>query len=274
MRAARRVAISIYVWLTVSLLIIAWFFFLLLVRLSDRDPVRYRTGFAFRKLGVLMTRINPFWRIELGGVRIENPRRPYVVVSNHQSMADIPVLSHVPWEMKWVAKEELFRIPVVGWMLRLAGDIRLNRTDRRSGARTLVAAEKYLAGKCSVILFPEGTRSMDGRVRQFSEGAFYLAIKAGVPVLPIAVDGSHACLPKHSFIFGDPATVRVAVLPPVETSGWGAERAGELRDNVRQMIVQQVAEWRGVSPQEIDARSSPVATVIEEHRRGNPPSVG
>ncbi len=247
MKAVRRFAISLYVWVSVCALIVGWFFLLLVVRITDRDPVRYRTGYLFRRLGVAMTRVNPFWQIHLQSVPIENPRRPYVVVSNHQSMADIPILSHVPWEMKWVAKEELFRLPFVGWMMRLAGDISLNRKDRRSGARMLLAAEKYLAGKCSVILFPEGTRSPDGRVRQFAEGAFYLAIRANVPILPIAVDGSHDCLPKHSFLFGDPATVRVAVLSPVETSGWELNRAAELRDHVRSKIVQQLAEWRGVT---------------------------
>ncbi len=252
MNWARRLIVSMYVWLTVSVLILFWSILLAVIRTTDRDPVRYRTGLCFRKLGVAMTRVNPFWQTAFEGIRVENPRRPYVVVSNHQSMADIPIISRVPWEMKWVAKEELFKLPFVGWMLRLAGDIPLNRKDRRSGAKMLMAAEKYLAGRCSVMMFPEGTRSVDGRVRQFTDGAFYLAIRAGVPVLPMAIDGSQACLPKHSMIFGDPASVRVCILPPVETTGWKTEAAGELRDHVRSMIVRQIASWRGVSPGDVD----------------------
>jgi len=257
MKSARRFVISLYVWVTVCILILVWFFVLLFMRLIDRDPVRYRTGYAFRRLGVAMTRVNPFWRIGIDGVSVENPRRPYVVVSNHQSMADIPILSRLPWEMKWVAKRELFSLPFVGWMLRLAGDIPIDRKDRGSGARALIAAEKVLENKCSVMLFPEGTRSVDGRVRQFAEGAFYLAIKARVPILPVAVEGSHGCLPKHSLLFGDPASVHVRILPPVDTSRYELPQAGELRNHVRSLIIQQIAEWRGVPAPDVDGVRAP-----------------
>jgi len=97
-------------------------------RLFDRDPVRYRTGYLFRRLGKALTRINPSWRLHISGETIENPRRPYVVVSNHQSLADIPLISNLPWEMKWMGKVELFKLPVIGWMMRLAGDVSVDRT--------------------------------------------------------------------------------------------------------------------------------------------------
>jgi 1-acyl-sn-glycerol-3-phosphate acyltransferase len=252
MKNAVRFVVSVYVWVTVAGLIVLWFFLLVAVRVTDADPVRYRTGRWFRRLGVAMTRVNPFWQVELSGEHIDDPRHPYVVVSNHQSLADIPLISHLPWEMKWVAKRELFRVPIVGWMLKLAGDIPLDRSDRRSGARMLTQAEHYLDGKCSVILFPEGTRSLDNRLRRFNDGAFYLALKARVPILPVVVDGSHACLPKNSFLFGDPARVRVKVLPPVWPEEYGTDQVETLKNRVRSVIRDQLADWRGVPPSAVD----------------------
>ena len=123
-------------------------------------------------------------------------------------------------------------------------DISLDRGDRRSGAVMLLRAKEYLQDGCSVMFFPEGTRSVDDSIGPFTTGAFQLAIRAGVPVLPIAVDGSHACLPKKSWIFGGPATIRVRIFPPIPTSDLAADGAETLRDRARAMIVQQVQEWR------------------------------
>jgi len=145
---------SIWVWVAVSVLVIVWLPLMALWWLLDRDPVKYRTGRMFRRLGVAMTMVNPSWRIHVDGHRVENPRNPYVVVSNHQSMADIPIVSHLPWEMKWIGKETLFKIPLIGWMMKFSGDIPVDRSDRRSGARMLLTAIRYLDRKCSVIFFP------------------------------------------------------------------------------------------------------------------------
>lgn len=238
---------SIWIWSAVSLLIVMWLPLLAFIRLFDGDPVRYRTGRWFRRLGVAMTKVNPTWNLKISGETIRNPRNPYVVVSNHQSFADIPLISHLPWEMKWVAKQELFKVPFIGWMLRLAGDIPLDRQNRRSGARMLLTAGKYLSQHCSVMFFPEGTRSPDGRVGTFTDGAFAMAVKAQVPVLPVAVDGSRDCLPKRSWKFGPAQTIRLKVLPPIDTAGMTMGDVPALRDRVRGVIIEQIAEWRGVN---------------------------
>ena len=249
---------SLWIWFAVVALIIAWLPLLAVIRLIDRDQVRYRTGRWFRRLGVAITRVNPAWQLRISGERITDPRRPYVVVSNHQSFADIPLLSHLPWEMKWIGKVELFRLPFVGWMMKLAGDIPVDRQDRRSGAKMLLAAHKYLQQKCSVMFFPEGTRSLDGRVGRFNDGAFHLAIKAHVPVLPVAVEGSHGCLPKKSWRFGKPQEVFLKVLPPVETAEMSSDDMETLREKVRQMIIRQIAEWRQADPSTVDCLSTSI----------------
>ena len=243
---------SLITWFTTIILILFWLLLLSVSRLFDRDPVHYRTGFLFRKLGKALTQVNPSWKIHISGESISDPRRPYVVVCNHQSMADIPLISNLPWEMKWLAKIELFRLPILGWMLRLAGDISVDRKNPRSGAQALIKAQHILEQKCSVMIFPEGTRTLDGRVRQFTDGAFHLAIKAKVSILPLVIEGSHDCIPKNSWKFGKPSEILLKVLPPIETSKLTIQDVPALRDTVRSVIMKQIAEWRSVPMETVD----------------------
>lgn len=260
----RSVLVSLWVWFAIGTLIVLWVPVMVVARLVDRDPALYYVGYTLRIMGRLFTYVNPFWEIELEGPFPDNPRNPYVVVGNHFSQADPPIIARVPWEMKWVAKKELFDLPVAGWLLRLSGDIRVDRRSKKSRARVLVRARKYLERDCSVMFFPEGTRSRDGRVRRFADGAFRLAIKAGVPVLPIAIDGTHEALPKHSVWFDpNPEPIRVQVLDPVDTSGYTRDQARALQRHVRARIIQQIAEWRGVELAAVDGRSGTEAAAAE-----------
>lgn len=229
------------------LLIAAWLPLLGAIRLFDRNPLHMRTGLWFRRLGISMIRSNPAWRVHVSGKENCDPVRPYVVVSNHQSMVDIPLICLLRREMKWIAKVELFRVPIVGWMMRMAGDIPLDRS-RRGGAPALLKAKKYLSQGCPVMIFPEGTRSLDGNVQPFTDGAFHLAIKAQVPVLPVALEGSHSCLPKDSWRFGDPRDICVRILPALETTGLTAKDVPMLRDKTRQAIIEQVEDCRKTLP--------------------------
>lgn len=233
--------------------IFAWLPMLAVIRVFDRDAVRYRTGWWFRRLGVAVTRVNPLWRLHLTGVDQTQDRVALVLVSNHQSLADIPLISHLPWEMKWVAKKELFRAPLIGWMMCMAGDIPVDRANARSGAHAMRQAARYLKQRCPVMFFPEGTRSRDGRVGAFNDGAFHLALRAGVPVLPIAVDGSHDCLPKNSWKFGSRRRISLKVLQPITVEGLGRNDAAKLRNEARSAIIRQLALWRGVAETEVDA---------------------
>jgi len=243
---------SIYIWFSTSILILIWFVLMLLSYLFDRGPVYYRTGFLFRKLGKILTNINPTWKLYITGENITDPRRPYVVVCNHQSLADIPLISNLPWEMKWMGKEELFKIPIIGWMMHLSADISVDRHNARSGALALLRALHMLEQKCSIMIFPEGTRSVDGRVHQFTDGAFHLALKAKVPILPLALDGSINCIPKNNWKFGEPSEIFLKVLPPIETSNKTMGELPALRETVRNAIMKQVAEWRSVPIEEVD----------------------
>ena len=154
--------------------------------------------------------------------------------------------------MKWVAKKALFDVPVVGWMMRLAGDIPVDRKDSSSRATVVQRAKHALARRVSVMFMPEGTRSRDGRVLRYQDGAFRLATDVGVPILPLAIDGTAEALPKHGWRFGT-ADVRIHVFDPIETAGLGPDDVAVLRERVRQQTLRKLAEWRGVSVAEIDA---------------------
>ncbi len=206
---------------------------LLLALTAPFDRNRVVAGRFLRIVGVLIAKAFPPWRLTVEG---RWPGRgPYVVVANHQSMLDILLISHIPKEMKWVAKEELFKIPWIGWMLRMTGDIAVRRGDPESGGEALAKAKAYLARGMSVVLFPEGTRSTKGTMLPFTSGAFRLAIEAGVPVLPIAVSGTARGMPKGG-PWVRPCRATARLLEPVVIDGVRPEDAPKLRDAVRDRI--------------------------------------
>ena len=247
---------SALTWAAIAGLVLFALPVLLVVRLADRTPVQFRTGRVFRVIGSWIPSVNPAWHLDVGGYGVDGVRHPYVVVSNHQSLADIPVISKLPWEMKWVAKKELFGLPVLGWLMKLAGDIAVDRTDPNSRSSVLLRARRVLDHGCSVMFFPEGTRSKDGRIKRFHDGAFRLAIRAGVPVLPLAIDGTMNAIPKHGWQFGR-ADVRLDVLPPIPTEGMTEDDVPALRDRVRQAIVDHIAAWHELPSESIDALAVP-----------------
>jgi 1-acyl-sn-glycerol-3-phosphate acyltransferase len=228
--------ISVWAWLAIMVVTLLWLPLLGLLRLLTRsDPGHYVVGRWFRLSAVTAATLNPLWRFRTSGVRITDPRRPYVAVSNHESLADIFLISHLPWEMKWLAKEELFRIPLMGWNMRLAGDIPVGRSSRRSRIEALLQCRDRLEKRVSVMIFPEGTRSETGDLLPFHDGAFRLAIDAGVPILPLAVVGTRDAVAKGSLVFGR-ADAEVRALEPIPTTGLTVQDVPTLREEVRERI--------------------------------------
>jgi 1-acyl-sn-glycerol-3-phosphate acyltransferase len=236
---------SAWIWAATAALIVLWAPLLGSIRLFDFEPRRLRTGRWFRRLGRVLAKINP-WRIHISGAENLRPNQNYVVVSNHQSFGDIPLISHLKLDTKWLAKAELFRFPFIGWMLRMAGDVPIDRSDRRKGAQALLQCARYLRQRCSVVFFPEGTRSPDGQVLPFNEGPFQLAIREHVPILPLVVEGSGAALPRNSWIFGGIQDIHLRVLEAVSVDGWNVKQVSALRDAVRQKIVDELDRLRGL----------------------------
>ena len=229
--------VSAWVWLSTAIIALLWLPWLGVVWLftASRDPGRYAVGRWFRRAAVAVTGLNPFWKFTTSGVTIHDPRRPYVAVANHESLADIFLVSHLPWEMKWMSKEAIFRIPVMGWMMRMAGDVMVRRADPASRIKAMEDARDRLRKKVSVMIMPEGTRSGGGELLKFHDGAFRLAIETGSPVLPIALAGTRHCIQKGSWMVGHARAI-ARVLPPVETVGLTLDDVPELRERVRAMI--------------------------------------
>jgi 1-acyl-sn-glycerol-3-phosphate acyltransferase len=229
--------ISVWIWVTTGLVALAFLPILAVVFVftAPFDSGRYKVGRWFRRAAVSAVKLNPLWDFRISGVRVEDPRHPYVAVSNHESMADIFLISHLPWEMKWLSKEAIFRIPVMGWMMRMAGDVSIRRTDRSSRFEAIELCRDRLNRKVSVMIFPEGTRSKTGELLPFKDGAFRLAIEEQLPILPMAVAGTRKAITKGSLVIGR-SRAEVRVLEPVPTTGLTLADVAALREQVRSRI--------------------------------------
>jgi 1-acyl-sn-glycerol-3-phosphate acyltransferase len=208
------------------------------------DPTQRVPGQWLRRIGRTATRLSTLWKFD-----IEGPRPPdidtnaYVVVANHESQADPFLLSFLPWDMRWVAKEDLFKQPLSGWAMRLGGDIPLRRGEGESVRACMQECERALGGGISVMMFPEGTRSPNGDLLPFKPGAFALAIRAGVPILPIALAGTRTMRPKHSRWFGK-AHACAKILAPIPTTGMTEADIESLRDKTRAAIAAELGDLR------------------------------
>jgi len=200
------------------------------------DKGRYAAGRMFRIVGVTAMRLNGLWRFRVRG-HLTDPRRPYVVVANHESYADVLLISCFPWEMKWLSKDTMFKIPCMGWMMQMAGDIRLVRGDRDSTLNAIAQCRDRLAKKVSVMIFPEGTRSKTQEMLPFKDGAFRLAIECQAPILPIAVAGTRNAMAKGTFRFLR-ANAVAQVLEPIDTTGMTLDDVAQLKATARERIEQ------------------------------------
>lgn len=221
---------------TVGSVILGWpIVTLVFVVTAPFDRGRYAAGRTFRLVaGLLPVFLNPLWKFRTRG-RIADPRSPYVVVANHESWADVFLISCFPWEMKWLSKDTLFKVPLVGWMMQMAGDIKLVRGNRDSAAGAILSCRDRLSKRVSVMIFPEGTRSKTWEMLPFKDGAFRLAIEAGVPILPIAVAGTRHAMAKGTYKFQS-ARALAQVLEPIETTGMTLQDIATLKAMARERI--------------------------------------
>jgi len=230
--------LSVWVWAVLALWILVLCPSMAIVWCLTRpfDKGLYFCGRMFRWSGIVTNWANPLWQFRISGRTVTDPRRPYVVVANHESFVDILLVSHLPWEMKWLSKIELYRLPFLGWCMRLAGDIPVERGTRKSAILAMRAcAERLQQRKVSVMIFPEGTRSQTAEMLPFKDGAFRLAVDTGCTILPLAVSGSRDALQKGSWRFGR-SNAEVRVLEPVEVTGLTAADVPALRERVRATI--------------------------------------
>jgi 1-acyl-sn-glycerol-3-phosphate acyltransferase len=208
------------------------------------DTTQRMPGRWMRRLGRATGALTPLWKFTVEGEAPSDiDHRGYVVVANHESTADPFLLSWLPWDMRWIAKEELFRPPLTGWAMRLSGDIPLRRGEGESVRAMFAECERALAGGISVMMFPEGTRSESGALGAFKDGAFDLALRMRAPVLPIAIVGTRQMRPKGSKWFGK-AHACAKILEPIATGAMNAGDHAALREGARDAIAAALPDLR------------------------------
>ncbi|MDL2269521.1 1-acyl-sn-glycerol-3-phosphate acyltransferase [Desulfosarcina sp. OttesenSCG-928-A07] len=180
-------------------------------------------------------------KITVTGVEKLNPGRSYIYMPNHQSNADIPLLlGRLPVQFRWLAKAELFKIPIFGQAMQGIGYISIDRSDRKAAFESLARAADTIRNGTSVLIFPEGTRSRDGNLLPFKKGGFVLAVDAGVPIVPIVIRGTRDAVPKGQFLIRlTPVTLEI--LDPVETSGYTRKTKDLLIEQIRTILQDHLA---------------------------------
>lgn len=208
------------------------------------DPTQREPGRWMRRLGRTTSALTPLWKFTIEG---EPPAdittRPHVVVANHESMVDPFILSWLPWDMRWVAKDALFRMPMFGPAMRWGGDIPLVRGQGESVRAMFQECEAALEAGISVMMFPEGTRASTEELMRFKDGAFSLALRAKVPVLPIAVAGTRQMWKKGTLQLRR-AHACAKVLPAIDTADMTLDDVSTLRDLARDSIATALPDLR------------------------------
>ncbi|HEY6005044.1 MAG TPA: lysophospholipid acyltransferase family protein [Anaeromyxobacter sp.] len=190
--------------------------------------------------GSLYVAANPFWRIGVEGREKLPWRGPAVLVANHLSLLDIPLLYALFRPFKWVSKGELFRVPIVGWTMAINDYVRVWRGDPESVRRMLEHCRRHIERGTPVLLFPEGTRSRDGHLQRFKDGAFRLALDTGCPVFPIAVSGTFEALPATGLSIKKGMRAQVRVLDPLRPADYPSLE--QLREAARAAIASALPE--------------------------------
>jgi len=197
--------------------------------------------------GIVITKMSPFWKVKTEGREKIDQNQAYIIIPTHQSMLDIVFFNMLRHRLRWVSKIEVFKMPLVGWEMRMVKYIELVRGNKSSVIRMMEKCVESLQDGISIVIFPEGTRSVTGAVGKFKTGAFQLAVKTDKPLLPVLIDGTGEILPKKGIIFGRRRVVRIRVLDPIFPGQFGTGDPDELAVRVHALMVTAMDEMRSES---------------------------
>lgn len=190
----------------------------------------------------LLCRLNFMWVTVKGRQHIKKGQS-YVIMSNHQSHFDVLAFyGHWGGQFRWVIKQELRKVPGLGWGCDSMGHIFIDRSNRERAIASLEAARPILMGGVSVMFFPEGTRSRDGRLHAFKKGGFMMALQLGLPILPVSISGTRHILPGKTLKLL-PGRARIQVHEPIDAAAYGLERRAELMADTREAIASGLGDW-------------------------------
>ncbi len=184
----------------------------------------------------LIVHLIPLWKIKIEGKENVDKKRTYIIISNHQSILDILAINSLFFRFKWVSKIENLKVPVLGWYLRMADYIIIDRGNTDSRELLYNKANEFLRRGISIMMFPEGTRSLDCKIHAFKRGAFKLAIDNNVAILPILIDGTGGILPKKGKRIGSGHIIDLKVLDPIMPSDFGTTDCDKLALDVFEMM--------------------------------------
>ncbi|MFB3886414.1 MAG: lysophospholipid acyltransferase family protein [Thermodesulfobacteriota bacterium] len=224
---------TIFVWFCIVADTLVLGSLVMVVYLFDRSG---RTGHSVARLWARVIVWASGVRVKTEGLEHVQDKGPYLFMSNHQGAYDIFALEgYLPFHFKWLAKKELFFIPVLGWAMAAAGYISIDREGTRETVRAMNEAARKIQEGMSVVIFPEGSRSPDGSIQPFKKGGFTLAIKSRVPIIPVSITGSREVMPKEKRTVAS-GEIRIRIDAPIETRGYSLKDRKLLMEKVRQTI--------------------------------------
>lgn len=237
---------SILVWVTSICYVIITFPITLIIWILTYpfDSKRIIVHWVLMYESFFLIFLLPVWKIRFEGREKAVQGTTYVIISNHQSMLDIMLINCLRYRFKWISKIENFRVPVIGWYLRMADYITVERGNEDSKNEMMIKSLQCLRDKISVMIFPEGTRSLNTEIGFFRRGAFQLAMKAEVPILPVLIDGTGGILPKHGLIFGSGRHIRIKVLDPLSPSEFKTDNPDDLAQRFNLLLISELKKFR------------------------------
>jgi len=230
-----KAATSILIWIVGAFITMAAFLSSLLIKIAPL-PIANRARLVHAQCfwwSDTLVSLNPYWALKVEGLENIDHNKTYVVVANHQSLADIVIIYQTHMYFKWVAKKELLKVPFIGGLLWVNDHVLLTRGQLSSIKDVYRQAAGWLRKGVSMLFFPEGTRSHTDEMNEFQNGAFKLAIREGKPVLPVFIGGTREAIPKGGWIFKNKVSARLVVLPPIDTSVYQMADFDKLRDTVQ-----------------------------------------
>jgi 1-acyl-sn-glycerol-3-phosphate acyltransferase len=237
---------SVWVWLSsiifITLALPVAFILWLISILFDKRRLMNNRWMVIQ--GIILTKMSPFWKVVVDGREKIDQNQAYVIVPNHQSMLDIVFFNMLHHRLRWVSKIEVFKIPIVGWEMRMVKYIELVRGNKASVVKMMESCVESLQEGISVVIFPEGTRSLTGAIGKFKPGAFQIAVKTDKPLLPVLIDGTGDILPKKGFLFGNRSVVRIRVLDPIFPGNFKTGDPDELTAMVQAKMVSAMEQLR------------------------------